>query len=221
MAYKARERTVGCTKQRIAQAGTGLEVNGQVQEVVPGAEKKKQRMDAWMQLSETKTSILWGLSWVQDADSMGVDVLWSDTVAFAFSHSSKQINQFPGWKKVKKWQIFRADSSIFIEHTHFSWLNPYLVGGFSPCPSEKWWNEFVSWDYSLNIMGKSFKIPWFQYVPVTTNQIFSCFLNQSRFKKFPFLSPLWPVGQFCRWGTFPQSLQCPTWPSSAPWDPAW
>ena len=40
MAYKARERTVGCTKQRIAQAGTGLEVNGQVQEVVPGAEKK-------------------------------------------------------------------------------------------------------------------------------------------------------------------------------------
>ena len=30
-----------CTKQRIAQASARLEVNGQVQEVVPGAEKKQ------------------------------------------------------------------------------------------------------------------------------------------------------------------------------------
>ena len=49
----------------------------------------------------------------------------------------------------------------------------WLVGGFSPYPSEKWWTEFVSWDdfpfpifpiFSGKVMGNSM-------VPVTTNQV--------------------------------------------------
>jgi hypothetical protein len=40
-------------------------------------------------------------------------------------------------------------------------VNNNLVGGFSHYPSEKY--AKVSWDDEIpNMMGKSFKIPWFQ-----------------------------------------------------------
>ena len=41
-----------------------------------------------------------------------------------------------------------------ISHSHQSWVNPILVGGFNP--SEKY--DFVSWDDDIpNMMGKSLK----------------------------------------------------------------
>jgi hypothetical protein len=183
MAYKARERTVGCTKQRIAQAGTGLEVNGQVQEVVPGAEKK------------TKDGCVDAAVRNQDIHSMGivmgprcgfygggcVMIWYSGIRVFTQLQTNQPISRVKKGEKVTnssgRFQYFHWT------HTHFSWLNPYLVGGFSPYPSEKWWNEFVSWDYSLNMMGKSFKIPWFQSPPT---RYFLGFWISPDVKSFPF-----------------------------------
>ena len=66
-----------------------------------------------------------------------------------------------------------------------------MSGWWLTYPSEKY--DFVSWDDEIPsqfFMGKSFKIPWFQMVPVTTNQMWIIVDPWSTTRENPHLSSL-------------------------------